>query len=248
MYQQRPAPAKGAIFDAGWWRYWTVNAEKVTPDGRVVYLDPDTLTGARWVDSWDCSFKSGVHDAGGWVVGQRWVRERGNRYLIAQQRGRWTFTQTISAMNSWAQTDNPIASPCGHLVHERLIEDRANGTAIIDVLKEKISGIKPINPTSSKESRARAVTPEIESGNVFLPHPSDPGNEWVTDLLSELRNFPHDMADDQVDALTQGLSALRSVTAGKATVPGRMQRGKPQWQVPRDVARTALNDLGRRRY
>lgn len=245
MYQQRPAPARGAIFDAGWWRFWTFDPEKATEDGRVVYLDPSSMTGARWADSWDCSFKSTHPDTGGWVVGQRWAAQGPNRYLIDQVRGRWSFTQTISAMEKWAQTDNPIASPCGHLVHERLIEDRANGTAIIDVLKEKISGIKPINPTVSKEARARAVTPEIESGNVFLPHPSDPGNDWVPDLLSELRNFPYDAHDDQVDSLTQALSTLRVTAAGKATVPGRMGAGR--WQVSRDVGRAALSDMARRR-
>ena len=62
------------------------------------------------------------------------------------------------------------------------------------------AGKATVNPRTSKVLRARAVTPEIESGNVYLPHPSDPGNEWVHDLLSELRNFPHDAHDDQVDA------------------------------------------------
>ena len=247
MYQQRPAPARGAIFDAGWWRFWTFDPGKATEDGRVVHLDPSSLTGARWVDSWDCSFKSTSPDTGGWVVGQRWAAQGANRYMIDQVRGRWSFTQTIAAMEKWALTDNPMISPCGHLVHERLIEDRANGTAIIDVLKEKISGIKPINPTVSKEARARAITPEIESGNVFLPHPSDPGNEWVPDLLSELRNFPYDAHDDQVDSLTQALSSLRSMAAGKASVPGRMQANQ-RWQVSRDVARAALSDITRKRY
>src|SRR5688500_18208055 len=78
-------------------------------------------------------------------------------------------------------------SPYGNLVHERLVEKKANGAALIDTLKTQIAGIKPITPTTSKENRARAVTPECESGNVFLPHPSDPGNEFVIDLLSELR-------------------------------------------------------------
>lgn len=247
MYQQRPAPAKGAIFDSGWWRFWTFDPDKATEDGRVVHLDPSSLMTGRWVDSWDCSFKATTPASGGWVVGQRWVAHGANRYLIAQQRGRWSFTQTISAMERWAIQDNERLSPCGHLVHERLIEDRANGSAIIDVLKDKISGIKPINPTVGKEARARAVTPEIESGNVFLPHPSDPGNDWVVDLLSELRNFPYDAHDDQVDSLTQALSSLRVLAAGRASVPGRMQ-SNGRWQVSRDVARAALSDMSRRRF
>jgi len=181
------------------------------------------------------------------VVGQRWVRNGANRYLIAQQRGRWSFISSIQAMERWARTDDPGASPCGHLVHERLIEEAANGAAIIDTLKERISGLKPIIASIGKEARARAITPEVESGNVFLPHPADPGNEWVTEYLSELRNFPHDVADDQVDSTTQALAALRSYGKGQITVPGRMSMQRPQWQVPRDLARAALSDLNRRR-
>ena len=247
MYQQRPAPARGAIFDAGWWRYWTFDPMRATEDGRVVLLDPDRLSVGRWVDSWDCTFKSTSLLTGDWTVGQRWVRESANRYLMSQQRGRWSFTQTIAAMERWSMTNDEDGSPYGSLVHDRLIEERANGAAIIDVLKERISGLKPVNPTVSKEARARAVTPEIESGNVFLPHPADPGNEWVADLLSELRNFPHDAHDDQVDTLTQALAFLRDSGRGQVTVPGRMAQGRPQWQVPRDLARTALTDLSRRR-
>jgi hypothetical protein len=115
------------------------------------------------------------------------------------------------------------------------------------VLRNRISGLKPINPTASKVVRARSVTPECESGNVFLPHPSDPGNEWVADLLSELRNFPHDVSDDQVDALSQALTELREAGKGKATVPGQVQAGRPTLQVPRNIAAAAMSDLGRPR-
>lgn len=251
MYQQRPAPAKGAIFDTGWWRFWTIDPEKATEDGKVVLLDPGKLDHGTWCDSWDASFKSSINDVGGWVVGQRWVRSDANRYMIKQKRGRWSFTDTIRELEMWALTNDPLRSPYGDRVHDRLIEERANGAAIIDTLRERISGLKPINPTVSKEARARAITPEIESGNVFLPHPSDPGNEWVADLLSELRNFPNDVADDQVDALTQALAFLRVGGRGGITVPGGDQRQSGPglgWQVPRDIGRAALTDLSRRRY
>jgi predicted phage terminase large subunit-like protein len=246
MYQQRPAPAKGAIFDTSWWRFWTTNPNRETPDGKVVYLDPSSLTGGRWLDSWDMSFK-GVASAD-WVVGQRWVRQRANRYLIAQVRNRMSFTQTLTAMETWARQADPAHSPCGYFVHERLVEDAANGPAIMDTLRDKISGIKAVRAVVSKEARARAITPEVESGNVYLPHPGDPGNEWVPDLLSELRNFPHDTADDQVDALTQALQALRPEGRGQITVPGRIARSRANPLVI-DGRRTiaAVTDINRRR-
>lgn len=220
LYQQRPAPAKGAIFDVGWWRYWTSDPAKATEDGRVVYIEPDQLRAGDWLDSWDCAFKGGPGSSS-YVVGQRWVKSKANRYLISQVRGRWSFTQTIQRMETWARNDDPYSSPFGQHVHLRLIEEKANGAAIIDTLRDRISGMKPVNPGNSKEARARAITPEVESGNVYLPHPTDPGNEWVQDLLGELRNFPHDAHDDQVDALTQALAEFRTVGRGSVTVPKR---------------------------
>lgn len=249
MHQQRPAPAKGAIFDPGWWRFWTRDPAKETEDGRVVYLDPSTLTGGQWADSWDCAFKSTHPDTGGWVVGQRWVRNGANRYLIHQQRGRWSFTQTISAMRTYALTNDPGKSPCGHLVHQRVIEEAANGAAVIDTLRDEIAGLKPVTASIGKVARAQMVTPEIESGNVFLPHPSDPGNEWVNDYLNELRNFPNDTSDDQVDATTQALVFLRQPGKGRISVPGRYANRntmRPGWQRSTDQARARMRELSRR--
>lgn len=217
LYQQRPAPAGGAVFDSGWWRFWTTDPAKVDGD-RVVLFDPDVDgVGARWLDSWDAAFKGG--DESDFVVGQRWCRKGANRFLIDQQRGRWSFTETIRQMEGWAAG----GGRAGSLVHERLIEEKANGAAIIDTLKDKISGLIPVNPQVGKEARARAVTPEIEAGNVYLPLPDGYGNAWVNDLLDELRNFPHGANDDQVDAMTQALSRLRVEQGGSVVVPGRVR-------------------------
>lgn len=248
MFQQRPAPATGAIFDTSWWKFWTSDPSKARDDGTVVYIEPSTFTAGRWLDSWDCTFKGGDSANTDYVVGQRWVRNGPNRYLVAQQRGRWSFTQTIDRMRLWVDAPTSETNPAGHLVHERLIEEKANGAAIIDVLKEHVSGIKPVNPVIGKEGRARAVTPEIESGHVYLPHPGDPGNEWVNDLLGELREFPHGAHDDAVDSLTQALAGLRDPGRGRITVPGVGAQGVargPAALLGRQITRPALGE-GRR--
>ena len=206
LYQQRPAPAQGAVFDVEWWRYWTTDPAKVTGDGRVVLAPVDEWRSGTWLDSWDLAVKDS--DTADFTVGQRWVRSGPNRFLVAQKRGRWAFTAQVDEMRAWARTDDDEVSPYGALVVKRLVEDAANGSAAVEVLRREVAGILPVRPKSSKEVRARAVTPEVESGHVYLPHPTDPGNEWVRDLLSELRNFPNDRHDDQVDALTQALTGL----------------------------------------
>jgi predicted phage terminase large subunit-like protein len=216
LMQQSPSPARGSIFDADWWRFWSSDPNRATDDGKIIYLDPGNLSHARWLDSWDMAFKA-TQDSD-YVVGQRWARDGTHRYLIAQQRARMTFTRTLAAMEDWGDGNGPH----GRFVHERLVEDKANGTAVLDTLKEKISGLIPVQVKAGdpKEARARSVTPEVEAGNVYLPHPGDPGNEWVTDLLSELREFPSGAHDDQVDALTQALRRMRDPGIGRVFNPG----------------------------
>lgn len=227
LYQQHPTPADGSIFNLGWLRFWTTDPAKVREgDPSVILLPRERLERGQWLDSWDLTFKgSSTSD---YAVGQRWCRRGADRFLVAQQRGQWSFTQTLEKMLRWCNAGDldDKASPGGSFVHQRLVEDAANGTAAIDVLRKKVEGIKPIKPRSSKEVRARAVTPEIESGNVYLPHPSDPGNGWVNELISEMRAFPSGKHDDMVDALSMGLLGLRDVGEASIFVPrGTIRRG-----------------------
>lgn len=239
LYQGRPAPAEGAIFNTGWWRYWTKNPANATEDERVVYLDPDEHGHATWLDSWDMAFKG--TDSSDYVVGQRWLKVGADRFLIDQMRKRMTFTQTLAAVLAFADNGRLYSRH----VHKRLVEEKANGAAVIDVLRKKIPGMLPRNPKDPKEVRAHAVTPECESGNVLLPYPGDPGNEWVADLLSELRNFPNDAHDDQVDALTQALKELRDAGVGGLTVPGQSKAGRAAQLRPVRITQTAAA-MGRR--
>jgi predicted phage terminase large subunit-like protein len=85
----------------------------------------------------------------------------------------------------------------------KLIEDKANGSAVIQMLQHEISGILPVNPEGGKVARAMAVSPLVEAGNVYLPHPSIA--PWVNDFTEECAAFPNGAHDDQVDAMTQAL-------------------------------------------
>lgn len=212
LYQQRPAPAEGAVFVPSWWRFWTTDPKLV--DDTTVLFDPARDgAGGEWLDSWDAAFKK--TETSDYVVGQRWVKVAADRFLVGQQRGRWSFTETVEKMLEWAAPDSLDGT--GGYVGKRLVEEAANGNAIIDTLKRKVAGLKPIRADKSKEARARAVTPEIASGNVYLPHPSEPGNEWVSGLLGEALGFPSAPHDDQVDALSQALGELRGAEVLSAT-------------------------------
>jgi len=85
----------------------------------------------------------------------------------------------------------------------KLIEDKANGSAVMQILAHQIAGIIPVTPEGGKVARAAAVSPLIEAGNVYLPHPQYA--PWVYDFIEECAAFPNGRHDDQVDAMTQAL-------------------------------------------
>jgi predicted phage terminase large subunit-like protein len=85
----------------------------------------------------------------------------------------------------------------------KLIEDKANGSAVIQMLMNELPGILPVNPEGGKVARAAAVSPLIEAGNAYMPHPQL--MRWVNDFIEECAAFPNAAHDDQVDAMTQAL-------------------------------------------
>jgi predicted phage terminase large subunit-like protein len=91
---------------------------------------------------------------------------------------------------------------------KKLIEDKANGTAIIETLCKELPGIEAVNPEGGKVARANAISGLFEGHNIFFPWPGDPENAWVTALEDELLAFPVGVHDDRVDALTQALNFM----------------------------------------
>jgi predicted phage terminase large subunit-like protein len=185
QYQQSPAPLKGGIIQREWIRH---------------YRELPSLTGSvRWLQSWDCSFKDTRESD--YVVGQVWLRVGAAFYLVDQVRERMDFVRTKQAIQQMTAR-YPQATA-------KLIEDKANGPAVISSLRSEISGIIPISPTDSKDGRLHAVSPLFQAGNVFLPEA-----RWVGDFVEELTRFPKAANDDQVDACTQALLYMQPQYSG----------------------------------
>lgn len=181
LYQQRPSPAEGTMFRRDWFKFY-----KALPQLQTVII------------SWDMAFKDEA--TSDYVVGQVWGRAGGQFYLIDQVRAKLSFPATIQAVRTLS-AKHPAA-------RMKLVEDKANGTAVIASLRREISGIIPINPQGGKIVRAQAVSPFFEAGNVFLPDPSIA--PWVHDYIEEFAVFPNGKHDDQVDSTTQALTRLAS--------------------------------------
>jgi len=193
QFQQRPVPLGGGIFKEIWFKdRWTVLPERFE----------------ELVQSWDCAFKE-TKDAD-FVCGGLWGRVGAKFYLIDQVREHLSFTQTCAR----------IAKPEGKYADlwkaatSKLIEDKANGTAVIDTLKSRVTGVIAVEPEGGKESRAQAVAPLAEAGNVILPH--DDLFPWVRAYVHELCAFPGAAYDDQVDQTTQALHRMKTGAASAA--------------------------------
>jgi predicted phage terminase large subunit-like protein len=178
--QQRPSPAAGGILKRHWWKF---------------YREAPRLF-SEVIQSWDCAFKD--TRTSDFVVGQVWGRNGADKYLLDQVRGRMDCPATIQAVKrlseKWPQT------------HAKLVEDKANGPAVIATLKHEIVGLIAVNPEGGKEVRAHAVSPQIEAGNVYLPDPTIA--PWIGGFIDECAAFPNGAYDDQVDAMSQALVRL----------------------------------------
>ncbi|AWY06713.1 terminase large subunit [Microbacterium phage Quhwah] len=222
LYQQDPQPAGGTILHRDWFRYWTRLPHLVSEN--TVLLVPESTPGLTWLDSWDIAIEES--EQSDYTVGQRWARDGdGRKFLIGQTRQQTVFNDTLATMREWAKPESMLGT--GRQVYRRLVERAANGYAVIDTLAREMTGIEGVNPKGSKEVRAYAITPEVAAGEVYLPHPSEPGNEWVHLLVDELAKFPTAKHDDQVDAFTQALLHLRVRGNTHITNPADLSRGLP---------------------
>ncbi len=189
LYQGKPSPGEGLVFNREWWQYYSTPQWVEEEDGSRL-----TLTFDEVLMSWDMAFKD--TDSSDFVVGQVWGRRGGDAYLLDQVRGRMSFVETCMRFRAlaakWPQ------------VNLKLVEDKANGPAVISALGRTVPGIVPVQPDGSKLARASAVSPFVEARNVYLPEFA----AWTPDLVEECASFPLSANDDQVDALSQALTRL----------------------------------------
>jgi predicted phage terminase large subunit-like protein len=179
QFQQRPSPAEGGILKRLWWRRYD--------------SPPDHFESI--LQSWDLAFKD--TKASDFVVGQVWGRVGANKYLLDQVRARMSFSETIHAIRALTAR-HPEANA-------KLVEDKANGPAVIDSLRNEIPGIIAVNPQGGKVARAQGAVPELEAGNFWIPN-----TRWGDEFIEEAAAFPNGAHDDQVDTWSQAAHRMRS--------------------------------------
>lgn len=169
-YQQRPSEAGGGMFKIRNWR---------------LYIPGMRSLGERTILSVDATFK-GLKTSDFVVVGvaeqQYGIRtvkglpefdtRSGKSVSTEIKEHRYYFPYRWRNQAGITETERAIAEVAQRFpqAHTKLIEDKANGPAIIDRLSSVMHGLEAYKPGSdSKTARAAAVVPIHERGDLCLP-------------------------------------------------------------------------------
>lgn len=186
LYQGHPSPADGGILKREWFHFYEHPRGIARSDGTWLAVGADTV----WITV-DASFKDTSESD--YVAMQVWGQRGARAWLLDQVWDRMDFVRTCRELEflcaKWPQAGG------------KLIEDKANGPAVIASLSQTIPGIIAVTPTESKEARVHSIVPFIYSGSAEFPHPSFA--PWMLNMLDEATSFPNGAHDDQVDAMSQ---------------------------------------------
>lgn len=177
LFQGRPTAQEGNMVKRQWWKKYDV----------LPHLP-------RIILSVDATFKDS--DTSDFVSIQAWGKSGVNAYLLDRVKERMDFPTTLKRIQEMKDRF-PKSSGI-------YIEDKANGSAIISMLRNKIPGIIPVNPKGSKQARVSAVSDYIQAGNVWLPR----NQPWTEEYINEWSAFPRGKNDDDVDSGSQALNKL----------------------------------------
>lgn len=220
LYQGHPSAQNGNLFKDDWWQLYSRDHVRFT-DFEYTLL------------SIDATFKK--TDTSDMVNMQLWGLAQNHVYLYKLVNKRMGFVETC----------NKIRQMCKEFptIDQLLVEDKANGSAIIDTL-HYIEGMPPVvgvNPLGGKYSRAQAVSPFVATGVVHIPNDFTEeesreiewdGNEKLSPhnrFITQHSRFPFMKHDDMVDAETQALTKMIKLITGEEAKPEKRYIRFTKW-------------------
>jgi len=201
LYQQRPAPEGGNMFDPSWWQYYS--HDSAIPDFQRIMLSVDaTFTATNKSD-----YVVGI------VVGQA-----GSQYYVLD-----LVREKLDVVGTMAMIARMYKR---HALSGTVIELAASGYAVYQMMQKKVPGLIGFKPDKSKEARASGIVPMVEAGNVYLPASAT----WLDAFINEFSLFPASKNDDMVDALTMALNYCSQRSAPQLTTVtwGRGDKALPE--------------------
>lgn len=184
-------------------RWWAQFQQRPTADAEALFKREDWRYLSVWppfefwdlvVQSWDFSVKD--ESTSSYVAGQLWGQKGVQVALLDRIWKRMDFPDSLQAIREWRKK-----WPGTHAV---LIEDKANGSPIYQVVRGEIPRVIPVNPQGegSKLVRLRAVAPVQRAHNAYLPSPELA--PWSVEFVENLVR----LQEDEGDALSQAWSKI----------------------------------------
>lgn len=232
LYQGHPSAQNGNLFRDNWWKRYCRKIGGVSEDGCEYGSRIDIADMEYTCLSVDATFKK--TETSDRVAITLWGLSQKNAYLYKLINKRMGFTETVER----------IKRLCGEYpgIDQLIIEDKANGSAIIDTLKytDGIPPIVAVNPLGGKYSRAQAVSPFIAGGSVYIPvdfteserREIEDDNHIETGygrFLYQMSHFPFAKNDDMVDSMSQALSRLIKIVTGEDPAPEKRWTRFTKW-------------------
>ncbi len=281
QHQQNPTPAAGGVIKRDWIVFWIPpctchQKPHIKPNGHPICpadvpLDDEGLVvdgkgnryRCRTVDirgleylcqSWDTSFKDEAQTIRKGaepdpVSGGVWGKSGPDAVLLDRVNERLDIVGSVAAVRKMsAKWPKAIA---------KLIEDKANGPAMMAILRREIQGLIPVTPRGNKlsrvmtaattdddkDARALAMVDLFHAGNVLVPHPSIA--PWAWDYVEEIVAFPTAAHDDDVDMTSQALMHMQGKVWQEAEhdqQEARKHGNRPPAETTQDIVRYARED------
>ena len=220
LYQGHPSAQNGNLFKDSWWQ---------TYSRRDITLKDFEYTCL----SVDASFKK--TETSDMVAMELWGLRQNHCYLYKLVNKRMGFVETCKKIRQMTK-DFPG-------IDQLIIEDKANGSAIIDSLRymDDVPPIVGVNPIGGKYSRAQAVSPFVATGVVHIPDDFTAeesadidwdGNEVLSPrgrFIAQHSRFPFMKHDDMVDSTSQALSRLIKLITGEDPLPEKKYLRFTKW-------------------
>lgn len=205
LYQCSPRVEGGNLIKRDWWRYY--NPKDIPGFGtEVISVD------ATFKDAEDNDF----------VAITVWGKYMNDYYLQYALNRHLDFVGTLAAIRQVRRL-----YPNARTV---LIEDKANGSAIINVLRQEMFCVA-VNPKGGKVARVNAISAAIESGHVWLPSDAP----WVAEVVDQFSSFPAGKHDDLVDSCSQSLNYLIFSNGGTAPIVDKEVRALREAELREQV-------------
>lgn len=180
LYQQRPLPQGGGLFDKGWFT--------------IVDVSPAQAPRVRY---WD---KAGTAGGGDYSCGVRVAQGPDGLYYVEDVvRGQWSAHERNQIERQTAELDGQAVAVW--LEQEPGSGGKESAEASVRRLAGFTARAEPV--TGAKEVRAAPFAAQCEAGNVRLVR-----GAWNAAFIDELATFPAGAHDDQVDAVAGAFNKL----------------------------------------